>query len=298
MAARDLSDAAGADAAWSEYAGARGDQRLALGLALDHRVLAVHGSGRCWPRSTLGFTEYSIANPPKWVGTANYEARALRQRPALLAVAGPDASCAAFVMVPIGLAGSLLIAVLLNQRLRAPSLFRTLFFLPQPGADRGLGGALAWLYHPDFGGINDLLVAGRHRGAALAVDPRSAHAVADGHRALGHHRRQHHDHLPGRPPGRPAGAARGGRDRRRRRLGSGSAHITLPLLTPTIFFNLVIGVIAALKVFAVGVRRHQGRPELRHLVLHPAPVPDRLPELRDGLRLGAGLDLLRDRRRR
>ena len=37
-------------------------------------------------------------------------------------------------------------------------------------------------------------------------------------------------------------------------------NVTLPLLTPTIFFNLVIGIIAALKVFALAVLATQGGP--------------------------------------
>src|SRR5688572_28056600 len=41
------------------------------------------------------------------------------------------------------------------------------------------------------------------------------------------------------------------------------------------------------------VRGHQRRAELRDLVLHPAPLPERLPEHRDGIRRGASLDLLR-----
>ena len=37
-------------------------------------------------------------------------------------------------------------------------------------------------------------------------------------------------------------------------------NVTLPLITPTIFFNLVIGIIAALKVFALAVLATQGGP--------------------------------------
>ena len=39
------------------------------------------------------------------------------------------------------------------------------------------------------------------------------------------------------------------------------------MISPTIFFNLVLGVIGALQVFDVALRRDQGRPGLRDLVL-------------------------------
>ena len=42
------------------------------------------------------------------------------------------------------------------------------------------------------------------------------------------------------------------------------------MISPTIFFNLILGVIGALKVFTHRLRRHQGRPGLRDLVLHAA----------------------------
>src|SRR5207237_7367142 len=37
-------------------------------------------------------------------------------------------------------------------------------------------------------------------------------------------------------------------------------HITLPMISPTIFFNLVLGVIGALKVFTVAFIATQGGP--------------------------------------
>ena len=56
------------------------------------------------------------------------------------------------------------------------------------------------------------------------------------------------DHLPGRAPGHPGGAARRGERRRRRPLGP-LPGVVLPLLTPSIFFTGVLALIDSFQVF-------------------------------------------------
>src|SRR3954467_8624730 len=70
----------------------------------------------------LGFTEYSIANPPKWVGTANYSRAFSATDPQFCPGLGRTFMYAGMI-VPLGLAGSMLIALLSNQKLRAVALF-------------------------------------------------------------------------------------------------------------------------------------------------------------------------------
>ena len=67
--------------------------------------------------------------------------------------------------------------------------------------------------------------------------------------------------------------------------------ITLPLLAPVIFFNLVFQTIEAFKAFtqAFIVSGGQGGPVDFDAVLHALPLPGGLRQLPHGLRLGAGL---------
>ena len=58
-----------------------------------------------------------------------------------------------------------------------------------------------------------------------------------------------HAVLPGRPPGDPASALRGGRHRRGEQDRKQFLHLTLPLLRPTMLFVLVTGVIGSFQVF-------------------------------------------------
>ena len=63
--------------------------------------------------------------------------------------------------------------------------------------------------------------------------------------------------------------------------------ITLPLLTPIILFNLIVGVIGNFQYFAPGVRDDPGRPQQGDPVLRVQRLPHRVPILRVRLRLGA-----------
>ena len=76
-------------------------------------------------------------------------------------------------------------------------------------------------------------------------------------------------------------------------------HVTIPMISPAILFNLITGAIGGLPVLHPGLRRVRGhrRAGLRSgrrdpefaAVLRPQPVQQRLSLLPDRLRLGAGL---------
>jgi multiple sugar transport system permease protein len=206
----------------------------------------------------LGFTEYSIASPPKWVGVANYQ-KALSGTDNLFWPSLWRTFVYAVTVVPIGLAGSLLIAVLLNQNLKGTVLFRTLFFLPYLVPSVAAAVLWQWLFQPEFGAINWLLGLIGIKGPLWLADSRWAMGslmimtlwgVIGGPTMViflaG---------LQGVPQEMHEAAALD---------GAGSAQrffrITLPLLTPTIFFNFVIGLIAALKVFEIAYVATKGGP--------------------------------------
>jgi len=206
----------------------------------------------------LGFTEYSIASPPKWVGTANYQ-KALLGGDAQFWPSLGRTFLYAGLLVPIGLAGSLLIAVLLNQRLRAVALFRTMFFLPSLVPVVASAVLWQWLYQPEFGAINGLLSMVGVQGPLWLADQRSALpsllVIALWGSIGGSTMIIFLAGLQGVPQEIHEAASID---------GAGSVQrffrITLPLLTPTIFFNVVIGLIAALKVFEVSFVATKGGP--------------------------------------
>ncbi len=72
----------------------------------------------------------------------------------------------AFMMIgiPLGMAGSLAVALLMNQKLKGISIFRTAFFLPTISSIVAIALLWKWIYSPDYGLINALLTYGVHIG--------------------------------------------------------------------------------------------------------------------------------------
>ncbi len=207
----------------------------------------------------LSFTKYAIGGTPQVIGLDNF-VRALSGRDDLFWPSMGRTVEYAFVMVPIGITLSLIAATVLNQGLKGTAVFRTLFFLPSLTPVVASAVIWRWLYQPDFGAINWLLwELGIDEGPRWLTSPDSAlsslmliglwASVGGGAMVifiagLQSVPRELHD----------AASIDGANAWQRFR------NITLPMISPTIFFNLVIGIIAALKVFAVAVVATQGGP--------------------------------------
>jgi multiple sugar transport system permease protein len=207
----------------------------------------------------LSFTQYAIGSTPRVIGLDNF-LRALSGKDDLFWPSMGRTVEYAFVMVPIGISLSLLAATLLNQSLKGTAIYRTLFFLPSLTPVVAAAVIWRWLYQPDFGAVNWLLwQLGVDDGPRWLAKPDTAlpslmviglwTSVGGGAMliflaGLQSVPRELHD----------AAAIDGANAWQRFR------NVTLPLITPTIFFNLVIGIIAALKVFAVAVLATQGGP--------------------------------------
>jgi multiple sugar transport system permease protein len=207
----------------------------------------------------LAFTRYSITNVPIWVGLDNFT-RALSGADSLFWPSMGRTLTWAFVMVPIGISLSFLAAVLLNQRLKGTVAYRTIFFLPSLTPIVALALLWRWLYHPEFGGINYVLWEFfRIEGPRWLSDSSTAMPalmIAALWASIGGSTMIIFlAGLQGVPIELHEAASIDGAsawDRLR--------NITLPLMTPTIFFNLVVGIIAALKVFALAMVGTGGGP--------------------------------------
>ncbi len=61
------------------------------------------------------------------------------------------------LVIPFSMAGSLLLAIIMNQRLKGIVFFRTVYFLPSISAGVALFMLWRWIYNPDFGLLNSFL---------------------------------------------------------------------------------------------------------------------------------------------
>ena len=191
------------------------------------------------------FTSFNVVQPAVWVGINNYH-ELFFEDPVFWKALYNTLYFTLF-SVPLCLAASLGIAMLLNQKLPGQSVFRTLFFLPSIVPIVASAVLWLWVLEPESGLVNSLLmqlfgiqgpgwIASPEWSkpslilmsvwgvgsamviflAGLADVPQSLYEVAE---------------LDG------AGA------------WAKFRHVTLPMLTPTILFNLVMGLISSFQYF-------------------------------------------------
>jgi multiple sugar transport system permease protein len=205
----------------------------------------------------LSFTNYRIINVLKWTGTDNYVTAFTTDE-----LFWPSLKITfefMLVSVPIGLLGSLLLAMLLNQRVRGESLFRTFFYLPSLTPAAAAAILWVWLLHAEVGLVNYLLSLvgipgppwlGSTRWAMPAIILITLWTSMGGGRMIiflaG---------LQGVPQEFYEAAEIDGAGRWRKFL-----NITLPMISPTIFFNLILGIIGALQVFNTAYITTKGGP--------------------------------------
>lgn len=204
----------------------------------------------------LSFCKYDLYQLT-FVGTKNYEILFTRD-PLFWKSLGNTAIYVLFA-VPLGLTGSLLIAVLLNQKVKGIPLFRTLFYLPS--LVPAVASALLWqaVFHPENGLLNMGLKKVGIEGPAWLQDPKTAlpaliimslWGIGGGRMLI------FLAGLQGISDELYEAAQLDG--------AKGWAcfrHVTLPMLSPTIFFNLILGIIGSFQVFTSAYIMTGGGPD-------------------------------------
>jgi multiple sugar transport system permease protein len=116
------------------------------------------------------FTSFrSILSPGEYVGLANY-VRAFMRDPLVWPSLGRTAYYT-FAAVPLGLAGSLLGAIILNQKLAGVAAWRTVYFLPSLVPSVALAYVWAWILNSKYGLLNQVLLMVGVQGPAWLLHP-------------------------------------------------------------------------------------------------------------------------------
>ena len=206
----------------------------------------------------LSFTDYDLLSPAQWAGTANYEkmlnedARYVQSLKVTLTYV--------FVSVPLKLAFALAVAMLLNKGLRALHIYRTLYYIPTLlggsvaiavmwrqmfGADGLLNGFLYsafgieapdWVSNPKYALYSIIALTVWQFGSSMIIFLAGLKQI---------------------PPELYEAAEVDGAGKARRFLS-----ITFPMLSPVVFFNLVIQLIGSFQAFtqAFIISRGTGGP--------------------------------------
>jgi len=116
--------------------------------------LAVFAIGPIIYSFVLSFMDYNIMLPPVFTGLANIR-KAMGDR--LLHQSLGNTIYFAFVGIPLSIAVSMILALMLNTKIRFKSMFRTFYFLPVVTSMVAVSTVWFWLYNREFGLINYLL---------------------------------------------------------------------------------------------------------------------------------------------
>jgi len=233
-------------------------RRDLLGLAFVSPWLIGFIAFTAWPflRSIqLSFTRYDILRPPKWVGLANYQSL-LADDETFRHATWLTLKFAA-VSVPLAIVAGVGLALLLNSEVKGISLYRTIFFLPSIVPTVATTAIFVWILNPQIGLVNSLLSRVGIQGPAWLTDPNWAlwSLMMMGLWGVGNSMVIYLAGLKDIPTYLYEAAIVDGASPVQRLL-----KVTLPMLTPVIFFNLVMGVIGALQYFTQAYIMTSGGP--------------------------------------
>lgn len=102
----------------------------------------------------ISFTEYSILSPPRFLGLGNYQQLANDD---LFFKSVSNTVYFVGVGVPLGLLLAFMMALALNQKLSGQTWFRTIFYLPSVVSGIAVALLWGWLLNSDYGLINYML---------------------------------------------------------------------------------------------------------------------------------------------
>lgn len=197
----------------------------------------------------LSFTEYNILQPPQWVGLDNYVDMFTSDRDFW-----PSMQLTLFyalLNVPLGMVGALGVALLLNQDVKAIGIWRTIYYLPAVIPAAAVALLWRWMFSPRSGLINSAL-APVYR--LLDMEPLGwftdpdlvlpAFVIMGMWGVFGANTVILLAGLKGIPQHLYEAAALDGAGNWRK-----FRNITLPMVSPSLFYTLVTGVIGSLQIF-------------------------------------------------
>ena len=192
----------------------------------------------------LSFTKWGAFGSYSWGGLRNFERMLADPN---LALALKNTFVYTVLSVPLSIAISVVIAVLLNTRIRGVALYRTLYFLPVVTMPAAVGIVWRWLFNADFGIINHVLRLVGIEGPRWLTDPSLALyslILVSVWSSIGHNMVILLSGLQGIPSVYYEAAEIDGANNYVQFF-----RITLPLLSPTLFFVTVTSLISAFQVF-------------------------------------------------
>lgn len=191
----------------------------------------------------FSLTEYSILKSPVFIGLGNFRQMINDE---LFWQALRVTATYTFVSVPLLVTLGYLLALLLNQDVWGLSMWRTIFYMPAVVSGVAVAIMWLWVFHPDMGIVNNLLRVFGIEGPRWFGSPDWAlpTLILTSIWGVGGGMVIYLAGLQGIPTHLYEAAELD---------GAGTwhkfVHVTLPMTTPVIFFNLLMGIIGSWQVF-------------------------------------------------
>jgi multiple sugar transport system permease protein len=209
----------------------------------------------------LAFHDWNLISAPEFVGFENIEHLF---NDSLLPQALKATILYTVISVPVGLTLSFGLAMLLNNQLPGIGIFRTIFYLPSIIPAVASAALWAWMFNTDFGLINVMIrsIGGPKIPWLQSPDWALPAIIIMSLWTVGGSMIIFLAGLQGIPDTFYEAAEIDGAGR-----WDKLRHVTLPLMSPIIFFNLVIGIIGSFQVFTTGFLITDGGPQNSTLFL-------------------------------
>lgn len=209
----------------------------------------------------ISMTEWPMLRAPRWAGLRNY-ATIFTADP-LFTLTLSNTLYYVFLSVPMGICMAMLLAILLNQKVRLMTLYRTFFYLPSLVTGVSVAVLWSWLLNPQFGLVNHALALVGIQGPEWLFNTKTAMPamIVMSLWGIGGSMVIYLAGLQGIPEHLYEAAEIDGAGALGRFF-----HITIPMMTPTIFFNLIMGVIGSFQTFTQFFIMTQGGPANATLV--------------------------------
>ncbi|WP_424769327.1 carbohydrate ABC transporter permease [Paenibacillus sp. sgz302251] len=204
----------------------------------------------------LTFTDLRLVNTPKFIGLENY-IQMFRSSDGLFYKSLSSTFKYVFMSIPLNIVFTFFLAILMNQKIWGKALFRTVFYLPTIVPVFASSMIWIWILDPDLGLLNNLL---KSVGLPTSMWIYSADTVIPslvvmGLWTTGNTMVIFLAGLQGIPNHLYEAIEVDGGNRLHKLL-----YITIPMMTPTIFFNLVLGFVGGFQIFAEAYIMTEGGP--------------------------------------
>lgn len=203
----------------------------------------------------ISFMHWEMVTPARWAGLAQYD-RLFNDNRFYLSLY--NTAYYVFIGVPLHLLLALLAAMAMNLNLRGIRIYRTLYFIPSITPVVASSLLWLWIFNPEFGLANSMLNWLGLPSLYWLQDPKLAKPafIIMSFWTIGGQMVILLAGLKGIPPALYEAAQIDG-------AGNWASfwHITLPMLSPAIFFNMILAIIAAFQVFTQSYIITGGGPE-------------------------------------